>query len=48
MDKTEFLRIDDRRGILELVMSGFQKSVIELRRRIDQVDWYDGAGLLKM
>ena len=43
MDKTHFLRLDDRKEILELVTSALQKAITELRNRIDQIDWYDGG-----
>lgn len=43
MEKTHYLRLDHRKEILEIVISGFQKSINELRNRIDQIDWYDGG-----
>lgn len=43
MEKTHYLRHDHRKEILEMVISGFEHSIKELRQRIDQIHWYDGG-----
>jgi hypothetical protein len=43
MKKTHYLRIDHRKKILELVISGLQNSIDELYSQISEVEWYDGG-----
>ncbi len=43
MEKTHYLRLDHRKEILEMIISGFEESIKELRKRIDQIHWYDGG-----
>ena len=43
MEKTHYLRLDHRKEILDMVIAGFDKSINELRERIDQIYWYDGG-----
>lgn len=43
MEKIHYLRHDYRKEILELIVSGFQVSINELHKRIDQIEWYDGG-----
>lgn len=43
MEKTHYLRHDYRKEILELIVAGFEVSVKELHKRMDQIEWYDGG-----
>lgn len=43
MGNTDYLKLDHRKEILEMIISGFENSIKELRQRIDQIHWYDGG-----
>lgn len=47
MEKTHYLRLDYRKNILLMVISGFDNSINELRQKVNQIHWYDGGWLVE-
>lgn len=47
MEKTHWLRLDHRKGTLEMVISGIQAPIDQCRKSMDQIDWYDGLWYLE-
>jgi len=47
MTKTHWNRHDFRIESLTITISGLEKSIIELREKLDEIEWYDGLWLLE-
>ena len=47
MGLTHWRRLDRRKDILELTLSGIEQSLHQLKTRLDENDWYDGSFLLE-
>lgn len=47
MNKTHCNRVDFRVESLRLTIEGLEKSLLELRKKLDIIEWYDGLWLLE-
>lgn len=47
MTRTHFKRHDFRRESLSLTIDGLDKSIIELQKKVKEIDWYDGIWFLE-
>jgi hypothetical protein len=43
MELTHWRRLDSRKGILEMIVSGMQSSINQLHSQVSSAHWYDGG-----